>query len=79
MSFYNGQMSSITVIIQHFKMCRSPHDGGCSPEGILVYHTHIVSNGEKSRKNNCTVIKSKDFFCKLSTAQIFCIVVCTIL
>lgn len=31
-------------------MCRSPHDRGCSPEGILVYHTHIVSNGREKKK-----------------------------
>lgn len=49
MSFYNGQMSSITVTIQHFKMCRSPHDRGCSPEVILVNHTHIVSNGREKK------------------------------
>lgn len=50
MSFYNGQMSSITVTIQRFKMCRGPHDRGRSPEGILVYHTHIVSNGSGKKK-----------------------------
>lgn len=54
-----------------------------------MYHTHINSNGEKNemennlkrfkKKNNCTVIKVRYFFCKLSTAQLFCIVVCTIL
>lgn len=41
---------------------RSPHDGGRSPEGILVYRTHIVSNenwGGKQKKNNCTAVKSK--------------------
>lgn len=64
MSFYNGQTSSITVIIQHFKMCRSPHDRGCRPEGILVYHTHIVSNGgeKKAEKIIAQLLSQKTSF-----------------
>lgn len=61
MSFYNGHMSSITITTQHFKMCRSPHDRGCRPEGILVYHTHIKWKRKKLKKIIAQLLSQKTF------------------
>lgn len=64
MSFYNGQMSSITVTIQHFKMCRSPHDRGCIPEGdsgVPYSHSFKWRREKKAEKIIAQLSSQKTF------------------